>query len=320
MTFPRPVNRTLPPMPPLKVVTQLVLGESLRCGDASLTEVMRQASRGMIDIPEVGARAKLRFWDEIRERGNIPRGGGSQIIGLEAAFESYAPDFRKQGLSPPQMRKLNPGNWSDVIGWLRKGPEHLVLFGEFYGTFNWLIKGTSILSGQPGLRSDHWTALKGVREGPIKQSDPLADGRRAGIAKGPQDIPPRILRLAAGAWDKLDTQPIGAGRVIAGLVRASTWLDQEPEPTPEPPPPKPTPKPDDLEPLDPCAQLSAEHARLYAEYGELRDENSTTLRDNAALEAQLTAWRGWARSHPDDPTETGAEPAPETGVDPEEDA
>ena len=308
--------RSLPDIPPLKVVKQIFPGATLRCGDASLTELLRQASRGLIDIPTAGPRAKLKFFDEIRERGGIPRDGGSQLSGLEAAFESYAPDFRKLGLSPPRLRKLNPGSWDDdLVPWLRKGPEHLALFGEFYGTFNWLIRGrTDILSGQPGLRMDHWTGLKGSREGRrFQQSDPLADGRRRGIAKGPQDIPMRMLRLSAGAWDKVDSRAIGRGLVVAGLVRAAHRLDEEPVPIPEP-----TPL---LEPTDDAGdacrdvrrelrRLTTRHESLFERHAELRDENE-------ALEAELVEWRDWANSHPDDPTETGAEPTDPTGVDPD---
>ncbi len=64
--------RSLPDIPPLRVVKQIFPGATLRCGDASLTELLRQASRGLIDIPTAGPRAKLKFFDEIRERGGIP--------------------------------------------------------------------------------------------------------------------------------------------------------------------------------------------------------------------------------------------------------
>lgn len=298
-------NQPLPPAPGLRVVRQIFPGASLRCGDASVSELLRQASRGLIDVPPAGP-ARLRFFDEIRERGNIPRRGGSQLTGLEQAFESFVPEFRRLGLSPPRMRKLNPGSWQDeLLPWLRKGPDHLALFGEFYGTFNWLIQDRGdILSGQPGLRMDHWTALKGRPTGPIQQADPLADGRRSGIARGVQEIPMTILRLSGGAWDKVDTRPIGRGRVIAGLVRVSRPLDGGPEPEP-----KPEPEP---EPEASSERCERKLDRLRADFADLQEENED-------LEARLTQWREWVGSHPDDPTSTGAEDGDPTGVDPGDD-
>lgn len=298
------MRNRLPPQPPeLRVVRQIFVGASLRCGDASVSELLRQASRGLIDVPPAGPK-RLRFFDEIRERGNIPGGGGSKLTGLEAAFESFGPEFKRLGLTRPRMRKLNPGSWrEDLIPWLRRGPDHLALFGEFYGTFNWLIQGRQdILSGQPGLRMNHWTVIKGSRDGPIPQADPLADGRREGIAKGVQQVPVRILRLSGGAWDKLERRPIGRGMVIAGLVRIGRPADApvEPEPPPVSDPPPPAPE---------TERCEAKLERLRASVEDLRAENEE-------LEARLTQWREWADSHPDDPVESGAEAGEPTGADP----
>lgn len=66
----------------------------------------------------------------------------------------------------------------------------------------------------PGFTGGHDVYVNERRssDGAFLVYDPLADGRRAGIPKGPQWWPASLLRAAAGAWS-------GAGLVDVSLTR-----------------------------------------------------------------------------------------------------
>jgi hypothetical protein len=87
-------------------------------------------------------------------------------------------------------------DWSEVTEWLRKGGSCVVLIG--YRPISDAGK-----SGSPGFVGNHSVEFSGIRgtgsDIQFLDADPLYDGRRSGIPKGPQWISVALAKKAAGA-------------------------------------------------------------------------------------------------------------------------
>lgn len=210
--------------------------QASNCGPATAARHVRFASRGKIKATP----------SQIRDRMGIPT-GPTNIVDQKRAIESFAGEFAKHGFNPPRMRKLN-GVAPDVVrDLLSQGAEVSVQIG--YHVIN--AKRPSA-SGQPGFNTPgadgHSVAALGLyaRNGDVIPPgappngkeftdliDPLDDGRRPGIAKGPQRIPLGLLFEAAAACpiDHVGNL-LGDGRVLAGSVRMPRPLGSEPPPSP----------------------------------------------------------------------------------------
>jgi hypothetical protein len=221
-----------------KVVPQLDGSpqQASNCGPATAARHVRFASRGKIKATPT----------EVRNRMGIPV-GPTNIVDQKRAVESYADAFAAIGLDGPKMRKLS-GVAPDVVrDLLLQGAEVSVQIG--YHVIN---KKRPSASGQPTFNTPgqdgHSVAALGLyarngdRIGPGSPSDgreftdlidPLDDGRRPEIAKGPQRIPLGLLFEAAAACpiDKMGNL-LGEGRVLAGSVRLPKPIGFKPPPSP----------------------------------------------------------------------------------------
>ncbi len=173
--------------------------------------------------------------------------GPTNIVDQKRAIDSYAGEFAEHGFNPPRMRNLS-GVAPDVVrDLLSQGAEVSVQIG--YHVIN---EKRPKASGQPSFNTKgadgHSVAALGlfdrngdrIPEGAPAGGkeftdliDPLDDGRRPGIAKGPQRIPLSLLFEAAAACP-IDHQGnlLGEGRVLAGSVRMPKQLGLEPPPDP----------------------------------------------------------------------------------------
>lgn len=109
--------------------------------------------------------------------------------------------------------------WADVLAALDRGQG--VSLSASYAP----ISGT-VWDGSPGFTANHRFFINERGSNGLYVYDPLADGRRAGIPKGPHWIPESIMERAAGLLmlDPETRRRIGLGYAQVGLTR-----DTEPD-------------------------------------------------------------------------------------------
>jgi len=251
-----------------KVFPQLTAGPrgGIACGDMSIGMGLHIVSGGKVDFSD-------RLGDlieQVRLRATPLRNpqGGTYPDEWKRAYESFVKPFERHGLRPPQMRILWSGSFDDdLVPALKKGRSALV--AVWYPVIDRLAGWT----GQRGLQAWHAVVVTNLRrekgERVVTMLDPLCDGRRREIAKGPQTVSLTLLRAAVGKQGKGSFAPVGEGRVIAGIFRPVKALDAPmPEPVPEP-----TPEPDPCaEQLAPVQELLAKAIARLGEIGDLADE------------------------------------------------
>lgn len=91
----------------------------------------------------------------------------------------------------------------------------------------------SSFSGQSNFYGNHQVFVESVNTtaGTMRVIDPLADGRAAGVYKGPGDYPMSLMKQAAGMLLINATTRVGFGKCYVGLTRVTGDV------TPPPPPP-----------------------------------------------------------------------------------
>lgn len=238
------------------------------CGDMSIAMAWFIASDGKVDFRDRRPNVP-RLVRELAAPLRLPE-GGTFPDELQRAFEGAADRFARRELRAPRMRRMWSASFDEVLLPAMRDRGRSAVVGVWYNVINRLVPE---ISGQPGLRTWHWVTVTHLRRVPRRKLsyplregqdpdeqveavtllDPLADGRRPGIWKGPATVEVAIIRLAAGRVGKKKDgrgTPIGDGRVLGGIFGQARPLSQaQPSPRPDP---APSPAPD---PIDPCADL-----------------------------------------------------------------
>jgi hypothetical protein len=195
------------------------------CGPCTVIQSMHIASCGRFAIGNRERRIEL--IETIRRVGGSAPTGSSKVSEAHRAYTSTwaANQFAALGLRKPRATLMIGVAWSTFLAALEAGKWAHV--GLRYGPIDAWNGGA--VTGQPGYDSGHalnvgnWR-MKGGNAW-VTIVDPLADGRRAGIAKGPQAI-----RLSA-VKDAME--------LFAGTNKATAYVFQpvsripgvDPEPT-----------------------------------------------------------------------------------------
>lgn len=176
------------------------------------------------------------------------QGDGSrcQWSNCSPASHAMATDRHQKGVNPPgtaTWKPTPPVIRNKISPWSCGGTSHadnanavralygvslLVRYNVPWATFVSMIqsgRGAAVsikysviaptkFDASPGFTGGHdvYVNERRTSDGAFLVSDPLADGRRAGIVKGPQWWPASLLKAAAGAWT-------GAGLVDVSLTR-----------------------------------------------------------------------------------------------------
>lgn len=150
---------------------------------------------------------------------------------------------RSGGLMPSQTQAATRRIYNIVTPAVRIEPwTHVLELLWAHRTVDILIRYAPIddvLSGSPGFRGNHRGTLSGIRRLDngriqVRWADPLYDGRRLGIPRGPQWIDADIMRRAAGGLElqvgETVTDRYGSGHAYCIPTNAS-YTTTTPAPT-----------------------------------------------------------------------------------------
>jgi hypothetical protein len=199
------------------------------CGPCAVIQSLYIASCGRFRI---GNRARrIELIERIRAVGGSAASGSSKVSEAHRAFTSTwaANQFAELGLRRPRATLLLGKDFDSIF------KPHLVAgkwahIGAVYGPIDDWNGGA--VSGQPGYDQGHALVIgryrmQGGNEW-VTMVDPLADGRRAGIAEGPQAIRLSAIEDAMGEF-------AGSGNATAYVFQSVSFLPgYNPDPDPEP--------------------------------------------------------------------------------------
>lgn len=174
---------------------------------------------------------------ELRRRMGVYT-GATKMSNLNSAIETYDDsEMKPHGYTGLKMYDRYAAPFDDAVATpLANG--HYVIVQVDYEVVN---KVAPRLSGDPNFQGNHSVGFRGTRINArgvrqYKAFDPLCDGRREGIPKGPQWWPENLLREAAAAF-------AGRDKATSGRIMRAKAIAPPTTPDPEPP--------------DPCAELKA---------------------------------------------------------------
>jgi hypothetical protein len=131
--------------------------------------------------------------------------GGTSIRQALRAVRSF-------GIAPLRYPSRNRGPIQQVKDWLNDG--HVV---AVYGKYGAVIDGWRPLAGSKTYRGGHAILIFGLEGGQTLDFDPLYDGRRDNIPKGPTLVPFAMIEAFTGSL-------AGAGRASAYAVPLDAQL------------------------------------------------------------------------------------------------
>jgi hypothetical protein len=144
--------------------------------------------------------AKVPAVKDFRQRAN-KLSGGLNTEQLQTGVKSYNTKAETNGYKPLQCVRVTAAtSWKDQIAEPLKKKRWICLWINY----GWVNDNVPRLSGDKAFRGTHCVGLLGIRDDDtvgwqIKVFDPLYDGRRAGIPKGPQWWSTTDLKKAAAA-------------------------------------------------------------------------------------------------------------------------
>jgi hypothetical protein len=273
-------------MYPAKVVPQLNTNDGPWCGSdcwiASTRGMIAFASDGKVKIDAETARKRSGKWvgnPSARTIEKLGPGNFSDIVAVIKHPDTVA-EFHAAGLHPPKVRSLGVVKIARVKRYLTLGYQAAIAID--YAVVN---RVKPQISGDPAFNGFHSTRVYGAYDehGKVRTSlglpfftdslDPLADGRRRGIAKGPQRISGRFLAQECGS-----VRGVGKGNVLALVVKPADPIHK-------------TPPTHDPEPTGPCSEqvaaLTNQLVAANAELGRLQGQNEKQARALRAVQAAL---------------------------------
>jgi hypothetical protein len=136
---------------------------------------------------------------ELRPLMGAPAKGGTSMPQALRGIRAF-------GIEPIKIGPRNRGPIATVENWLRLG--HFV---AVYGNNGAVIDGWRELAGSKTYRGGHAIGIYGIEGGQTLSFDPLYDGRRANIPKGPTMVPFDMIAAFTGS-------SYGTGRASAYAV------------------------------------------------------------------------------------------------------
>lgn len=119
---------------------------------------------------------------ELRPLMGAPAKGGTSMPQALKAIRTF-------GIEPIKIGPSNRGPWSTVEAWLQAG--HFV---AVYGNNGAIIDGWRPLAGSKTYRGGHAIWCYGIEGGQTLDGDPLYDGRRSNIPRGPTMVPLEMVK------------------------------------------------------------------------------------------------------------------------------
>lgn len=176
------------------------------CGPASVASALRWATdHDVAPLP-----------DDVR-RAMRDLVGGTQMADHPKGYNAYIDDAWRAGWTLPPMQFAGMANWSQFLKTMRSG--WAVTIAIDYSKVPKRFK-CAAFNGLHSVFVSELRTKNGQRE--AKVWDPLADGRREGIPRGPQWYPLPVLRdVAAGA-----AKP---GRAIFNIVKPGMMQPKDPK-------------------------------------------------------------------------------------------
>jgi hypothetical protein len=229
--------------------------EGFDCGPASLCVAIDFMSRGRIHPSTENVRKKM---DDHKD--------GTNPDGWVKALAAFAPAFKRKGLTPPKFKKVS-GMSHDML------QKNMVWGRGFIGAYDYgVVKDRS----KRLWSSDSFTGYHAMFQFRFREKDdknqtvvfdPLADGRRENVVKGPKWWPFFLTRMSLAGY-------AGKNKASGVIVWRSDLITPV---TPVPTPPdveKPgTPDPDDqMDSLDKMYSYLSDLEDAYAAMGEVIDE------------------------------------------------
>lgn len=238
------------------------------CWVSSARGLIAFASNGKVKIDAETARRRSGRWTPNPTLTDLRRLGPGNLVDIKRILThpDTVLEFKHAGMHPPKVRDLENTKAATVFHYLRQGYQAAVAI--HYGTLREIrprATGSETFSDGHSVRWYGWYGTDGkpATAAPFltDQLDPLCDGRRAGIAEGPQRLNRRVLLAETAAVELHDGNGnvvghVGKGNVLALVVKPSQPLDSEPV---EPPPTD-----------DPCADCDSQLAAEQADNDRLR--------------------------------------------------
>lgn len=205
------------------------------CWIATSRGLVAFASGGKVHIDPETARKRAGKWADNPTQHDLDTLGPGNLSDIAAILRhpDTVADFAAAGLKPPKVRNLGAARVVQVCTYLTLGYQAAIDIS--YGVVNSLRPR---ISGDPNFNGGHSVRVYGafdVNGKPLTtvaqpfltdQLDPLDDGRRAGIALGPQRINRKFMAL--------ETAPLASQRhVLALVVKAAEPITVTPPPPPD---------------------------------------------------------------------------------------
>jgi hypothetical protein len=287
---------------PAKVTAQLHDGiwGPYDCWVASTRGLIAFASNGDVHLDYVTVRKRAGRFVDHPTKAQLDDLGPGNLDDIKAVLKhpETVAQFKAAGLKPPKLRYLGTTKAATVFSYLLQGYQAAVAID--YATIKAMRPKAT---GDPNFDGNHSVRWYGAydKQGKPKaaltapflsdQLDPLNDGRRSGIADGPQRINRAAMIAAAGEVKFHDANgnvigEVGKGNVLALVVRPAQRVGGAGV------------NPDE----DPKAQLAAAKARI-ADLEDERQDILDALDGDAALDIIRQILSG--KSNANDPTVQG---------------
>jgi len=223
---------------PAKVVPQLGDGRwgGYDCWVASTRGLIHFASNGEVDLTYVQVRKRAGMWANHATQQQLDDKGPGNLINIKQVLtdQRTKDQFKAAGYRPPKVRYLHTTKLSKVCRYLQMGYQAAVAID-----YAALKDVRANVTGDPtffGKHSVRWYGALDPAGNPkvdisapflTLQLDPLNDGRRHGIPKGPQRINRKVMRTEAGKVQFTGGGSVGLGSVLALVVAPAERLDKK---------------------------------------------------------------------------------------------
>lgn len=276
------------------------------CGDYSVAMICYLLSDGHIDL-----RSQHQRVPDIVRRLAAPLRKPQAGLNADELARAVAGLFERADLPAPKVAYSGGGqpirDWPQLMSAVRDGA--WAILGVWYPVIDRLAGYT----GQAGLQVWHWIVVGDPRRVPYRELagpvpagqdpeelvsamtvlDPLCNGRRPGVAKGPQTVAASVLRLAAGkVGTGLKGGAIGESRwtgVIGWVSQTAAAPPASPKPVPAPVTPPVAPQTPLPLPVDPCASVRDQAKRAELRLVEVSEDLIEARRLLDLYEARLDA-------------------------------
>lgn len=257
----------------LRVVRQLdgSIWAPYNCWVATTRGLCAYASNGKVRMDAVTARKRAGKWVQHPSIAQLAELGPGNLDDIKRALlhADTVAEFKKAGLEPPRVRNLGITKAGTVLTYLTQG--YQVAVAIKYSVLRELRPRQAGSTTFDGGHSVRWAGAydvsgkhKTTLDAPFltDQLDPLCDGRRPGIAKGPQRLNRSTMLAETAAVELHDAHGNVVGHVGKGKILALVVKPAKPIPSDDP-------GPTDPDPSD-CTECETRADAAEAEVGRLQ--------------------------------------------------